>query len=237
MSTNPPIKAWSFSLLKDYETCPYRVYLARVERCPQPEIGDDPNHPLTRGDRLHKECEALIRGDGLLTAGIRRFKTRLNDLAAKYPLGTVEVEQRWGFDHNWSSVPWDDPACWLRVICDVVEHVDNHTLIIDDWKSGKSFGNELKHTQQKNLYGTAAMMRYPGRSIVQPAMNYLDEGKTTPSRYTRAVLPRFIDTWTKRAEKLTNAVTFPPKPNRGNCRFCPFARTNGTGACAYAAEN
>lgn len=232
----PPITAWSFSLLKNFEACPYRVYLANVEKSPQPPV-NDPDHPLIRGDRLHKEAEAFIKGTGPLTRGLRRFKARLEELAEKYPEGTIECEQRWGFDKEWNEVDFFSDDCWARVICDVVEHHPNLTLEVGDWKSGKSFGNEVKHMQQQQLYGLTAMMRYPEVTHVKTTMDYLDEGKTKASKYTRDVLPQLLGRWEQRARKLTEALVFPAKPNRGNCKFCPYGVNVGTGACPYAVES
>lgn len=231
-----PIKAGSFSIIKDFETCPFRVFLAKVEKEPEPEIDDDPNHPLIRGDRIHKEAEAFIRGEGPLTRDLRRVEGRLNELKEKYQDGVIEVEQKWGFNRDWEPVDFFADDVWLRVICDVVEHLDTNQIWVEDWKSGRSFGNEVKHTQQKQLYGIAAMMRYPQVQHVGASMQYVDEGKEKKSRYNRDALPQLLERWTKRIEALTSAITFPPKPSRGACRFCPFGPSNGTGACAYGVE-
>lgn len=53
----PPISLWSFSALKQFEACSYRIYLECVEKALQPPIGDDPKHLLNRGRSLHKAAE------------------------------------------------------------------------------------------------------------------------------------------------------------------------------------
>lgn len=234
MNPNAPIKAWSFSLLKDFEACPYRVYLMRVERSPQPEIGDQPDHPLVRGDRIHKEAEAYIKGEGALTPALRKVEPELTRLRELYPNGVIEVEQKWAFARDWTPVEWNDPRCWLRVICDVVDHSDPQLIDVIDWKTGKSFGNEVKHQQQQQLYGLVALIRYATAALAKTCMSYVDEGKTKRSSYNRSAAPALLQRWEQRADRLTNAITFPAKPNRGNCRFCPFGIENGTGACPYA---
>lgn len=230
----PPIKSWSFSLLKDFEACPYRVYLMRVERAPRPAIDDDPNHPLTRGNRVHEEIEHAIRGDGPITREAKKVSDVVEDLREKFPDGIIEVEQEWGFNAQWEVVDWRDPQCWARVKCDVVEHMSPDAAGVDDWKTGKSFGNEVKHRQQSQLYGVATFMRYPKLITVRTRMIYTDEGKIVPGNYSRAALPTLLDRWTARAMAMTTATHFPAKPNRGNCRFCPYGVEVGTGACAYA---
>lgn len=228
-----PIKSWSFSALKDFESCPFRTYLQKVERSPLPAYDDDPNHPLVRGDRIHKAAEAFIRGEGEIIPELRRVAPLLGELRESFINDHVELEQKWAFDHDWAETGWTDEGCWLRVICDVVEHFPNSTARVRDWKTGKSFGNEVKHQQQQQLYAIATFMRYPHLTHIQTTMEYTDEGKQKKSNYTRAALPVLLQRWSERAMRMTTAIAFPPKPNRGNCRFCPFGPENGTGACAY----
>jgi len=236
MTTKPPIKRWSFSLLRRFESCPYEVYLDRVEKSPKPDIPDDPDHPLIRGERLHKEAEAYIRGDGPLTRGLRKLKPRLEVLRAQYDEGRVEVERKWGFTREWEPVEWDHPDCWALIIPDSVLHTAPGVIELDDWKSGKSFGKEIAHTQQLQLYAIAAFMAYPQAKLVTVRIGYIDEGKEKKRRYTRDAVAQLMPRWEQRAKQLTGAIAFKPRPNRSNCRFCDFGPNNGTGACPYGVE-
>lgn len=229
----PPVKRWSYSALTEYETCPYRTYLKRVQRSPEPPR--DETHPAERGNRIHAEAEAYIRGEGAVTKDLRKVAEALDEARAEFAEGRVEVEEQWGFTREWESVGWDHSQCWALVKCDVVIHRSPEVLEIWDWKSGKSFGNEVKHTQQMQLYGLAGFLRYPDVSIVKVALQYLDEGKTKPKTYDRTMVPGFLPRWEQRANRLTNALVFPPKPNKGRCKYCPYGIENGTGACAYVA--
>lgn len=230
----PPIKSWSFSALRDFEACPYRAYLAKVERAPQPDHSDDPKHPLVRGDRVHQEAEAYIRGEGPLTKDLRKFGEHFGELRERFAGGHVEVEQKWGFNHYWQPVEWTDRDAWARIIADVVDHIDATVARVEDHKTGKSMGKEVAHTQQTQLYAVAAMLRYPELEIVEAQLNYLDEGKTRTKRYQRDAVMHFLERWTQRGVKMTTAMVFKPKPNKGKCRFCPFGTENGTGYCSFA---
>lgn len=235
-----PVPAWSFSVLKDFESCPFRVFLAKVEKAPEPEyVAPEPNaeHPLERGNRVHKEAENAVKGEGPITKDLKKFAGRVEELNEAYEEGRVMVEQEWGFDENWSITDWRDWAnIWLRVKCDVVEQIEPQVLHIDDWKTGKSMGNEVKHREQLQLYAISGFMRLPEVNIISGAMLYLDEGpkKTLVQTFTRDKCATMLHRWTLRAQRLTKALAFPPKPNRHNCRFCPFGISNGTGFCQYA---
>ena len=230
----PPIQSWSFSALRDFEACPYRAYLAKVERAPQPDYSDDPKHPLVRGDRIHQEAEAFIRGEGPLTRDLKKFEAHFRELQERFAEGFIEVEQKWGFNAHWQPVEWTDRDVWARIIADVVHHLGDNMARIEDHKTGKSMGKEVAHIQQTQLYALAAMIRYPELEVVEAQLNYLDEGKTRCKRYTRDALAQLLERWTTRGQKMTSAMVFKPKPNKGKCRFCPFGTENGTGYCAYA---
>lgn len=238
MSLDPPLKTWSFSSLKDFEACPYRVYLDQVQRVPREEESDDPAHPLQRGNRVHKEAEDFIQGLGPLTKDLRKFEPELERMRESFEAGTVEVEQQWGYTGDWCTTTWFESDCQLRVKCDVVEHLDLTTVRITDWKTGKSMGNEVKHRQQAQLYAVAGMLRYPKVVGAEAVMAYTDEGKSVAKTYTRDSLTPLLAGWTRRAAKMLGAVTFSPKPNRGNCRFCRHRsiEDGGNGACPYAAS-
>lgn len=234
----PPISRWSFSSLREYERCPYALYLARVEKAPKPAYDDDPNHPLTRGSRVHKEAELYIQGQGALTRDLRKLEDELNGMRERFPEGQIQVEQVWAFDNDWTPTDpaWDNPDHKATIICDVVEKKDG-VVIVTDWKTGKSFGKDVAHTQQLQLYAVAALMKYPDVDLVEARLGYLDEGKVKTKRYARNALGMLLPMWGMRSKKLLNALVFPAKANRGNCRFCDFSRNGqGTGVCAYSID-
>lgn len=231
----PPIKNWSFSALKDFEACPYRIYLARVEQSPRPEYDDDPNHPLTRGTRLHTEAEMFIRGTGPLTPGIKKCKELLLKLREEYANGHVICEERWAFDREWGECEWKDR--WVGLILDVVDTSPGPLIVnMTDWKSGKSFGKDVAHTQQMQLYAIGVFLKYPEVNAVNTKLGYLDEGKIRERQYLRTALPMLLKGWEARGERMTSAIHFPAKANRMNCRYCDFGTENGTGACPFAAQ-
>jgi len=226
------IKRWSYSAVKDFEACPYRIYLKRIERSPQPEA--TPDAPNVRGAQIHEEAELFIKGEGELTRNLRKFEEEFNQLAEWYKEGKVQVEQEWGFDRDWGQREWNDKDCWALVKLDAMVLGDTFARAID-FKTGKSFGNEVPHTMQLQLYALATFLRYPNILTVQAELWYLDEGKATKKNYIRTMVPALLPRWEKRALALTECLTFPAKPNKSKCRWCPFGTENGTGRCAHAA--
>ena len=226
------VKAWSFSTLQNFERCPYRVYLKNVEKAPEPEM--PPDNPLMRGDRIHKEAEDYVTGVGVFTDALKKFKSEFEALRTKYAEGGVEVEQKWGFTQHWEPCTWSDPNNYAYVKLDACVHESPGKSTVVDYKTGKSWGKEVPHAQQLQIYTISAFMRNPETQLIQAQLWYLDEGKTRTMTYTRPQAGDMLVRWTPRIERLMNATAFPPKPNRSHCKYCPYGIKSGTAVCAYA---
>ena len=227
------IKAWSFSGLNVFETCPYRAYLRYIQRAPEPP--PDPDAPNVRGSRIHDEAECFVRGSGPLTHGLRKFEDGFVELKALFEAGKVELEGNWGIDENWSPVTWEDPRLWGRIKLDAFVRTDEDSCRVIDYKTGKSWGNEVKHSQQGIVYGITSLMRYPEINYVSIEFWYLDEGKCKPRILNRDQLMRQLPKLDARARAMTTATEFPYKANKYNCKWCPY-RPGNTGACDWGVE-
>lgn len=227
------ISVWSFSGLSIFETCPYWAYLKYAERIPEPP--PDPNAPNVRGSRIHDEAEHFVRGTGPFTPALAKFKTQFEELRAAYEEGSVELEENWGVDRDWQPVTWKDPACWGRIKLDAFVRLSQTSCRVIDYKTGRSWGNEVKHTQQGIVYGIAACLRYPEIESVSIEFWYLDEGKNRPKVFTREQLMRQLPKLNERVSLMTSITSFPAKPNKYNCRWCPY-RPGNTGACELGVD-
>ena len=122
--------------------------------------------------------------------------------------------------------------------CIAVDSPD-HTFLctkhfIPTHNTGKSFGNEVSHTQQGQLYAVALMVMFPEAESIAVEFWYLDEGKKKQRHYTRAKLTRIMASFNKRGQAMTSATTFPAKANAINCKWCEFGVHKGNGTCQYA---
>lgn len=232
----PPVNAWSFYRLLDYEACPYRTYLKIVQKAEMPEF--DEKHPIVRGRRVHEEIENYIRGgeEGMPKAAQRCVEI-VEYCREAYDMGRAACEEQWGFTEHWEPTGYFDEDVWLRLVIDCAVYEDNDSAVMIDWKTGKSYGNEVKYMQQAQLYACGLFMRHPEINYVDTRFVFLDEGKERIKAFERdKKMMKLLGKFTERAKRLTSAIDFRPKPNARNCRFCPFGTENGTGACAYAVE-
>lgn len=230
------VSAWSYSTLKQFEKCPHSIFLSKVEKIPRAELSED--SPLNRGIKIHKHAEDYVQGIiDELPPSLRKLSTQFEELRELYSQGSVEVEGDWGFDKDWGVVDWFANNVWARIKCDVVVHLDQHSARIIDHKTGKSFGNEVAHTQQGQVYAIAAFMRFPDLEFIDVEFWYIDEGKQTRKHYSREKAMKLLPRWTERANAMTDCTYFKAKPNKMNCKWCDYGPNgNGTGDCIYGVE-
>lgn len=234
--TKQTINSWSFSSLTEFEKCPYAQYLKRIKRVPRPDL--DIQSPLARGIKIHDEAEAFVKGTlPELPKTLKKFSTEFEALKSLHDTGAVQLETDWAFDTNWNPCdPKDWDTIWHISKADAVIQTDDTTFTIIDYKTGKSWGNEVKHTQQGQLYAVALMCIYPQAESITVEFWYLDEGKTKRRSYTRSKLIPAMSTFTKRGLTMTTTLDFPPKPNTMNCKWCDYGIANGNGKCQYAID-
>lgn len=233
-ATIQTIDAWSMSRLMDFESCPHRSYLAIIAKAPKPEY--DEKHPMVRGRRVHTECEAYILGADDFPSTGKKLKELLDDCREHAAEGRATAEEKWGFTEEWDPCDWMADNVWLRMATDVYIKFDEDTGKIIDWKTGKSFGNEVKYMQQMQLYAVGAFCRDPELQVLEVTLGFLDEGKTKDVTFERGEkITKLMAKFNERGQRMTNCVDFRPKPNVVNCKYCPFGPA-GTRACVYAAE-
>ena len=228
-----PVKQWSFSRLSNFEKCPHMVYLSSVEKLKGPPRGDD--HPAERGTRIHTVCEEYVNGKSTDTVKeMTHFMEELDHLRENYNDGKVELEGDWGYDLDWQQTGWFDKDVWARIKLDAFYQIDETTARVIDYKTGKKFGNEVKHTQQCQLYMVGSFMRYPQLDKIETELWYLDQDTYMKKTYTRNKLALYLKKFTERALRMTTCTDFKAKPTRSACRWCDFGIENGTGECQYA---
>lgn len=228
------IRSWSYSRLLDFEACPLMAKLKIIDKIPEPERPLPPGkteHANDRGTRVHNECELYVRGEGPLPQEARYFEDEFKSLAAKFKKGMVSLEGEWGFDKNWQPVDWK--LAWLRVKLDANIHLSNTHAAVVDYKTGKKFGNEVKHGEQLQMYALAVFLRYPQVEHVTAELWYLDVNDLTRLDVTRPIGLRQLKPFDKRGRKMTEATEFPANPNAHSCRYCPYHPAKGTGDCPH----
>lgn len=272
------ITSWSHSKLVEFDKCKYRTFLLHVKRVPEPPRELRPGqteHANERGSRIHDEAERFVRGQlKELPYELRSFEQEFLRLRELFRQGIVSVEGNWGFNRDWTPMPWEgewqllieEPQlaspprkvkelpkwgksgeiisyrqmlhqwhpCWHRSKLDAIVLVSEYEAVIIDYKTGKKFGNEVKHGEQLQLYALDAIMRYPKLETVTVELWYPDVNELTTVTYTRDQVLRFRKSFQRRGEDITSCTEWPANPNIFVCRYCDYG---STGDCKVSAKD
>lgn len=213
-----PIKAWSYSSLKEFEQCSLRTKFGKIDKIPTP------SHPAAeRGTQIHDSAECWIRGElDALPDALSRFEDGFDYLRAGFDAGTVMVEDPWAFTLEWDLVEWNHPDCWVRMKLDAYVSEDPSSAVVIDFKTGRKDGNELAHSTQAQIYAIGAFMRDPDLDFVKTEFWYLDKGGKLEKEYTRERAMMFVPKWIERGVAMTSCTDFHPTPSKFNCKWCSY---------------
>ena len=233
------IISWSYSKLTDFEKCKFLAKLKHLDRIPEPERPLPPGkteHANDRGTRIHTNCEEYVLGktSELDPDAAKHFGPRLDLLRTMHADGLVSLEGEWGMNREWEVCDWK--TAWLRLKLDaIVFHSETEATVID-YKTGRKFGNEIKHGEQLALYQLVGFLRYPKLELIHSELWYLDQPdkganeNVTSVSYTRERGLRWKSNYDRRGHKLTTCTDFPPNPNKFSCQYCQYGPWNG-GQC------
>ena len=123
-------------------------------------------------------------------------------------------------------------SAWLRLKLDACVFIDPTHAIVIDYKTGRKYGNEVKHAEQLQLYQLVTFLRYPELEKVTAELWYLDQGVefTTSRTFTRSQGLRFKTAFDKRGMALTTNTDWRPNPSFVTCQWCQYGPWNG-GQC------
>lgn len=209
--------SWSFSKLKNFETCPKRHY--EIDLAKNYVEAIEPGGPLDWGNRVHKAMADALTGKSPLPPEMADYQKWVDRVLAGP--GTLFVEQKYAITKDFGKTEFFAPNAWYRGIGDVVRIAGPVGLILD-WKTG---GIKIDSVQLM-LMAQCLFSHFPKLQKVRSEFIWLKEDCTTPEVYTRQDL---ADAWIgllERVHMLEHAAktqTYPPKPS-GLCRsYCPVS--------------
>lgn len=223
--------SWSFSRLGDFDKCKKYYWLKheqKVPEIPRPLPPGKTEHANDRGSRIHDDAEKFVRGTGPFTKELTEFRQEFEHLAHLFKAGKVSLEGEWGMNRDWEPTDWK--SAWQRLKLDALVFASSTEAVAIDYKSGRKFGNEVKHAQQLQSYQLNTFLRYPELEVVHTELWYLDVKDITIQTYTRDQGLRFKRTFDQRGKALTSCTSWPANPNKFSCQWCTYG-PDGTGDC------
>jgi hypothetical protein len=224
--------AWSYSRLKNFETCPKRYYHIDVKK----DVKEEEGEALLWGNMVHKALAAYIAKNVPLPKGMESFQ-KWCDRITSGGNSQILVEQQLCINADFGPTAWfpsdakragtGDP--WYRGIGDVIKIAGPVALIVD-WKTGKI----LEDSQQLALMAACVFAHYPEVVKVRSEFIWLKDDANTRGDFHRNEMAQMWRNLWPRIEALKHAhdtLTFPPKEG-GLCRrFCPVT------SCALNGRN
>jgi CRISPR/Cas system-associated exonuclease Cas4 (RecB family) len=227
----------SFSRLQNFEKCKYLAKLMYIDKVPEPERPLPPGkaeHANDRGSRVHDAAEMFVRGGVELISELVLFEDDFRELRELYEQGRVQLEGEWAVNLDWEPVAWSSEDAWARMKLDaLVISEDGKSCRVIDYKTGKRHGNEIKHTEQGQIYQLATFLRFPDIEHATVEFWYTDLGERDIKKYTRTQGIQYFDKFNQRFLAISDCTDFPPNPNPYSCRWCPYKGN----ACEYGVES
>jgi hypothetical protein len=226
------IKTVSFSRLQDFEKCKYLAKLKYIDRIPEPERPLPPGkseHANDRGTRIHEAAELFVRGGVELVPELASFKDDFEELRLMHAAGIVSLEGEWAVNREWTPVAWASDDAWCRMKLDAMVRTTPTTARVIDYKTGKRYGNEVKHTEQGQVYQLATFLRFPELEDIVVEFWYTDLGEKDVKVYSREQGVSYFNKYHNRFVSVTECDEFKPNPNAFSCKWCPYKGN----ACSY----
>lgn len=212
--------AWSFSALKNYETCPKKYFHENIAK----DVKEETTSTGDWGSLAHKAIERRILQGTKFGLGMTHFEPMIAAFIAAP--GDTYAERKMAVDRDYRPVEYFDKTVWLRGQGDAFKIQDAHAAILD-WKFGKyrddwqdqglimarvtmALMAEIQTVRASFIY--FAEMQ-PGGLPLVVGHTYTRENITGP---WTSILPRVA-----RMEAAYGATDYPARQN-GLCRkYCP----------------
>lgn len=225
--------AWSFSRLHEHDVCPRRALYKFLNPETKALFEDaeaklDPNHPLARGERIHKIAEDFVNNPDPKAPCPDELYCFEEEFAAvrKIPKARRGAETNWAFDRDWKPCAGDDwKRCFVRFRADLTWDAPLIRNVVD-YKTGKfhDYCNE-----QARLGALCALLTPPFRKSAKSNLWYLDAGKEDPVVLLSTQIEEEKKYWAKRTAPMLADREFLPKPEHHTCKTCPasFSKAGG----------
>lgn len=205
--------SWSYSKLKNYESCPKRHYHIDVAR----DVKEEDSEQLKWGNSVHSALAARIAKGTPLPSGMNYEHWCSRILAS--PSTILLVEQKLAIKKDFTATTWYGDDAWYRGIGDVVK-INGRVALIIDWKTGKI----LEDSVQLALMAACVFAHYPDIVRVRSEFVWLKEDATTSEVFAREHMVNLWKGLWPRIESLEQAavtVSYAPRPGRLCRAWCP----------------
>lgn len=219
-------KAWSFSALTSFETCPKQFWHYRIKK----DVKDSGNEASQYGEHVHKAAKNYLMQGTKLPLDLVHMQPTF-DQYKNNAFDDVRAELQLAINSDYEPTGWFNKDVYCRVVIDAAFTKGNLALLVD-WKTGK-MKPDAEATQLK-LSGVVYLLHDPEIQLVSMRYVWLaHKGKTTNFTMRREDIPAVWNELAPRIKRYQEAHRkdeFPANPS-GLCRkFCPVKSCPHNGA-------
>lgn len=208
--------AWSYSKLKNFESCPKRHYEIDILK----RVKEEESENILRGKQLHKIAAARLGNGAPLPPGYEALERWCQRILGDGSV-PVRVEQQLAITKEFAPCEWFSRSAWFRAIADVLKiSSDGQVALACDWKTGKI----LEDGVQLALMAAVVLVHYPAIQHIRTEFIWLAHDCTSREDFSREDLPLIWRNVWPRIEQLEHAhstTSYPAKPGRLCRRWCP----------------
>lgn len=230
--------AWSYSKLKNFESCPKRHFHLDLVR----DIREEESEAIQWGNYLHDKLAGAIGSDdnakreprervkeGPLPDAVAHYQPLVEQFhKARHRGARVFAELSLAINKDFKPTSWFGSDAWYRAKVDVLFMTpDSKFAAATDWKTGK----RLDDGAQLMLTAMTTMIHHAQVEAVRTEYVWLKEfSESDPFRcadrktFTREQIPEIWASLAPRVKLLEDAFTFrtyPAKPGALCRRWCP----------------
>jgi CRISPR/Cas system-associated exonuclease Cas4 (RecB family) len=207
---------WSYSSLQQYETCPRRFKLTRIEK----KVKEPMSESMTWGNEVHKALELALKGTNGLTPKFVTFQPLVDKLRAAP--GEKEAERNFALTSAFTPTDYWAKDAWVRGKADVT--ITNGTTgFLFDYKTGKP----KEDSDQLNLFAAVLFAEKPYLQKVHTGYIWVAHDKIDQAVITKDQVPIIWQGFVPRVQRMVRSVEtgdFPPRPS-GLCKaWCPVGK-------------
>jgi hypothetical protein len=206
---------WSFSRLKNYETCPKRHWHIDIQK----DVQEEGSEHLKWGNVVHTGAAKRIAKGEPLPKGCEYVEPWAVRILTP-PFDKILVEQKLAIREDFTPCGYFDKGVWFRTVVDVLK-INGPVAWAGDWKTG---GNVQEDSVQLGLSAQCVFSHHPEVMAIRTEFIWLQHGFSTPETFKRDDMPALWKGLWPRIETLKQAWTtasYPPKPGRLCRKWCP----------------
>lgn len=214
--------SFSYTKLKNFETCPKRHYHYEIAK----DVREEEGEALQYGNAVHKALAEALEGKEL-PQPFKHMQPWVDRVAGSRE-GKLLVEQNLAITKDFEPTEWFGKDAWFRAKTDVVKITGRVALAID-WKTGKI----TEDGSQLAMMAQCVFAHHPEVQKIRTEFVWLKEDATTRADFAREDMAKVWAGLLPRVQLLQHAYetqTFPPKPG-GLCR-----RWCGVVSCPHHGE-